>query len=109
MFAGFIVYYFILDVTICHIITVKSLLLEEGVGQVWHNYWGVTWCDTLWQEGSDGGKQCWKKRDIINEWPLIIIMRPIIYWLTAHGMHIHEDLSDYNGGIEHNEDANDGV
>jgi len=55
MFVDFIIYYFILDVTISHIITVKSLIVvirktssEGGVDRCDIIMWRVaTWCDTL--------------------------------------------------------------
>ena len=68
MFLDFIVYYIILDVTISHIITVKSLIVSFFGG-------GLDRCDIIiWGGGQLGvtlcDRKCWKKRDIINEWPL---------------------------------------
>ena len=64
MFVDFIVYYFILDVTISHIITVKSLIVVirkpsffgGGLDRCDIIMRGATWCDTLWQEGREGIK-----------------------------------------------------
>ena len=56
MFVDFIVYYFILDVTISHIITVKNLIVVirkpsffgGGLDRCDIIMWGgATWCDTL--------------------------------------------------------------
>ena len=78
MYAYFFVYYFILDVTISHIITVKSLIVVirkpsffggggwTGVTIIWGD--NLVWHFVTGREG--GGKKCWKKRDIINEWPV---------------------------------------
>ena len=59
MSVDFIVYYFILGVTISHIITVKSLIVVtvirkpsffgegRGLDRCDIIMWGATWCDTL--------------------------------------------------------------